>query len=911
MRRVPYFLIALVLALALVSTPGTSEAKPKKNKKQEAAAAEKPEKRFKEWKKVLKDAKTQPGLFTLHRVPNGNLYVELRQDQLDKPVLAIWSIARGIGRDFAFGGLSYGFHDRLLEFHRMGDEIQVIEKNTKFVGPEGTAIARAIDLSFGNSVIASLKIESEHDSSKAVLVDFTPFLVSDISDFTGFYTNFNDSKPLRFDKDRSALTTAKAFPENIEIEALLTYTPTDRRTMNINTVPDDRYVPITMHYSFSKLPDNPMTPRMADDRTGYFLNAVKDFSLDTQETYWRRFITRWRLEKKDPTAAVSEPVKPIVFYVDHTIPEKFRPYIREGIEAWQSAFEAAGFKNAILAKDPPADDPDYDPADVRYSTIRWITSSDPAFGAIGPSRVDPRTGEILDADILFDAIIVQTRWSVYNNLVGPSGIYEMPWMRNLDSPIPLAMRCDAGLQAPVDLAMVQLASVLDGTADPGNPAQEKFVGEMLVQVTLHEVGHSLGLTHNFRSSTDTPADKLHDVAWTKSHGLTSSVMDYAAPNIARERAKQGQYYTSVPGTADLWMIRYGYTPSGATDTEADYAFIKHVADESNMPGHAYSPDADTYGPNALDPRSNIRDMGDDPLQFGKELAAWVADILKSDTLEARILGDDGEYPKLRRAVDGLLGQYARGLSFGVKYIGGQYQSRNHRGQPGVVEPMQPVPAARQREALAFLSERAFAADAFKMSPGLVNRLAPDRWLHWGVRDGITTYTGSRLDYDLGDKVVAIQKGILNALTAPMLLARLREAESHSSDPYRLSTYFNDLTAALWGEVGSATPTAIRSLDGPHTRRELQRAYVDELAEMVVAPAPGLPDDARALARLQLDRIDGRAAKALRGEVPLGDNVRAHLLETRARIKRAEEAASNIAMGRRGGGGPGGNGAAGE
>src|SRR5882672_3760314 len=238
-------------------------------------------------------------------------------------------------------------------------------------------------------------------------------------------------------------------------------------------------------------------------------------------------------------------------------------------------------------------------------------------------------------------------------------------------------------------------------------------------------------------------------------------------------------------------------------------------------------------------------------------------------------------------MDTLLAQYATCLGLAVKYVGGQYASRNHKGQPGARDPLQLVPAAKQREALDFLAQRAFAADAFSVSPALLNRLAPDRWAHWGMASGFNQ-PSFRLDYGLNDRALAIQSVLINALTSPMLLARLRESESRSPEAFRLADHFDRMTRMLWGEVAGASPVAFKALEGPSTRRDVQRAYVDRLAGMVVSPPPGAPDDARALARLQLSRIDSRCvqALALAAKAPIGDYTRAHLIETRARIKRA-------------------------
>jgi Met-zincin/Domain of unknown function (DUF5117)/Domain of unknown function (DUF5118) len=871
-------LIALVGALPAHDASAKSKPKPA-----EAPAGDKGDKPYTDWKKVTKDSEAMPGFLTLYK-KRENLYLEIPQEQFNKPILGIFSLARGIGSHFLLGGLP--LNDHVLQFERNGDYVMVLEENMRFVAPKGSPFESARELSHGNSVLAKLKVESVNDSSKAVLVDFAPFVVSDLGDLAeGIKQAFNN-KPVRFDRERSAVTSVKVFPENTEIEALLTYDPGDRQGIDLSSVPDERYVPITVHYSFSKLPEHPMQPRIADDRVGYFLTVMKDFSKDSNENFWTRYANRWRLEKKDPNAALSEPVKPIVYYIDRTVPVEYRPWIKKGVEAWQKAYEAAGFKNAIIAKDAP-DDPNWDPEDVRYSTIRWIVSHEPSFGAIGPSRVDPRTGEILDADVLIEGSFVQNWRNTYRRFAGPDAIADgiTPSLGLWPSFLPQDLRCDAQAGTADGAALLRTSLLMNGALPPGSPVPEEFIGQMLLWVTLHEVGHTLGLRHNFRSSTATPIEKLNDSGWTQQHGLTGSVMDYLTPNIAADHSKQGEYFVTQPGDYDLWAIRYGYMQTNATTSEADYAVVKKVADESLEPGHEYSTDDDTYPANALDPRTNIWDLGSDPLTFAKDRSAYLMTLWRNPKFEERILGADGEYPVLRRAMDTLLGQDALALGLAVKYIGGQYQSREHRGQ-AMATPLVPVPAAKQREALTLLGERMFAADAFKVSPAVLNRLAPDRWNHWGIQGPFAPQ--SRVDYNLNDKVLALQTATINALTNPALMARLREGESHSAEPFKLSELFDRMTSMIWGEVGGPA-AGMKVLEGPSTRREAQRAYLDRLATLVVDPPPGTPDDARALARLQLTNIDAKARKALAVEAPMGDYTRSHLLESRARIKRALEA----------------------
>lgn len=886
-RRAAFALITA--ALWLPTTAFSADAP--KGKGGPPAAMGAPEKPFQEWSKVTKDAEKVPGFFTLWK-KRDNLYLELRKEQMEKPFLSIVSFARGIGSNFLLGGLP--LDDRMLRFERSGDRVLLMEVNTRFVTPAGTPIDAARELSIGNSVIASFKVESEHDTTKAVLVDLASLVVSDFTDLGARLQGGLGNVSVRFDKERSALGQVKSFPDNTEIEALLTYSPNDRSRMNVESVPDNRYVPVTVHYSFSRLPEQPMVPRFADNRVGYFLTAMKDFSRDTHESFWLRYVNRWRLEKKDPSAAISEPVKPIVYYIDRTVPEKFRPWVKEGVEKWQKAYEAAGFRNAILAKDPPTDDPSWDPEDVRWSTIRWITSSEPSFGAIGPSRVDPRTGEILDADILFEASMFQSYANAYRRYAGPEALANtiLPESRlqSLPAGMSLDQMCLMGDALAEGGALQHLAMLSNGLLPPGAPIPDEYLKPAVVWAVMHEVGHTLGLRHNFRSSTSTPFEHLHDTAWTREHGLYSSVMEYPTPNIDHTRTKQGEWWTDGAGTYDLWAIRFAYTPSGATTPEADLAFSRKIADESLQPGHEYSTDEDTYPADAPDPRSNIYDLGSDPLRYAKERTAFIAALWRDPKFEQRVVGGTGDLTALRRAMDTALQQYGIAAGMAVKYLGGSWVTRVERGQPLERDPVVPIPAATQREALDFLGERVFAADAFAAPSGALQRAAPSRWSHWGT--GMSLFA-ARNDYDWSDRAFAVQRVMVNALTAPALLSRMAESESRPGEPLRMREYMDRLTTTLWGEVGGGPAQAakFRALEGPNTRRLVQRAYVDRLASMLVSPPPGAPDDAVALARLQLQRVDARCARVLAAGVAMGDYTRAHLLETRARVKRAMEAAS--------------------
>jgi len=882
-------------ALALVALLGAGPAAAAKSKGKDAAPAAPaaPEKPFTDWKKATKDAESRPGLFTIWK-KRDNVYLEIAPDQMGKPFLYVVSISRGIGSNFVLGGLP--LDDRMLQFERVGDRVLLYDVNTRFTTPKGSPIDQARELSIPNSVLASFKIESEHDSTKHVLVDAGSLFLSDATDLTERMKQSLGNVSVRFDKERSAITQVKAFPRNCEIEALLTFSPNDRSRLSVEAVPDERYIPVSVHYSLCALPENPMMPRYADNRVGYFLGAVKDFSRDDKESFWLRHINRWRLEKKDPSAAVSEVVRPITFYIDPTVPEKFRPWVKEGVEKWQKAYEAAGLKNAIVALDPPKDDPEWDAEDTRYSTLRWITSSQPSFGAIGPSRVDPRTGEIFDADILFEASMFQNYANAYRRYVDPQALAQSILPSSRLETLPAGMEhdqlCMIGDALAEGGALQHLSMLMDDAIPPGAPIPDEYLRVATVWVVMHEVGHTLGLRHNFRSSTSTPVEHLHDAEWTGARGLYSSVMEYPTPNIDHTRKRQGHYWSTGPGSYDLWAIRYGYTPSGATTPDADYAFARKIADESLQAGHEYSTDEDTYPADAPDPRSNIYDLGSDPLQFAKDRTAYIAGLWRNAKFEDRVVGPSGDLTALRRATANLLQQYGIAAGMAVKYLGGSYMTRVERGQPGERNPVESVPAALQRDALAFLAQRVWAADAFAVPAAMLNRLAPERWSHWGMGPGV--FAG-RQDFAWNDNVFAMQSTLLGAVLSPPLLARMREAENRSAEPYRQSEHFDRLTRALWGEVGGAAPAGMAALEGTSTRRDVQREYVDRLAGMVTGQVR-VNEDAQALARLSLQRVDARCARVLAAGTPLGDNTRAHLLETRARVKRALEAGTDVSSG---------------
>lgn len=848
------------------------------------APADKP--KYKPWDTVLKDAKKLDGLFDVY-IKDEEVYFAIDADQRDKPLASFMNISKGIGARFVLGGMPLGILSTVMfDFHRETDHVQIRILNPRFVGGGDAALEEAVALSYGNSILESLPIESEKDGTVVVKMD--DFFLSDASGVEWWLER--TMGPVRMDDRKGTYAAVKGFPENVDVEAQLTFSPLTRQGLNLPQVPDERFIEIGVHYSIRMLPEEPMKPRLADDRLGFYMSPHKDFSKDGDEDFFVHYINRWRLEKKDSNSAMSEPKKPIVYYIDTTIPERYRPYVRKGIEMWQPAFEEAGFKNAIIAKDP-GDDPEYDAEDARYNTIRWISSDEVAFNAIGPHRTDPRTGEILDSDILIETNFVAGVRRGYRRYAGPDDFLENdPFMMFLKNPaddpdVALYMDVQRRFGFGCDMANgfsagFQLGELVFMMDEPGMPVPEEYIGAAIARVTAHEVGHGIGLRHNFKSSTSTPYDKLNDRAVMEQIGQMGSIMDYATPNIARDRSKQGHYWTPVVGTYDHWVVKWGYTPfSGGLTPEEEQYKLRKIAARAFEKQNAYGTDEDTYPAGALDPDCMTWDLSDQPLRWAEDRIAICRNILADPRFPDRVVGDNGSFVPLRNAVHTLLIlQYYAGLR-GVRYVGGQRTSRPHRGSEHGMTPLMPVSAEEQRAALAFVIKHMFAKDAFGVPPDLLDMLQDDKNRNW--QNNPYTF-GRRFDFPISQWVGNIQRAALVSLLHPMRLQTMLDAEYKQDDAFKISQLFRELTDAIWSD--NMIPTGRTAA----MQRNLQRIYLDALVRIVLRPGalgPTEPHEAIALARLHLGVI-GTSIDRARRQRGLSDEANAHLAESRARIDRA-------------------------
>ena len=871
MRYLLTFWICLILISGYCFSVAAQEAaQPAKPEAQEAPAKKKKE--FEDFSKVTEDSKSYQGFFRLYEKKE-NLYCEIQPSQLDQPFLCMMSLSRGLGRGFLISGMT--LDEWLLVWQRVGDRVHLVRKNVRFRADKGTPTAQAVDYSYSDSVLFSLKIESIHPQRRSLLVNVSPVFMSDLPPMAG-----RIGGGARFDKTRSTWGAIKGFPKNVELRVQAVYTASGSR----ETVPDSRGIQLTLHYSLAKLPSNNYRPRLADDRMGHFMTTVKDYSLQTSDAPYVRYVNRWHLEKADKKAKLSPPMDPIIFYIEKTVPHRFRPYIRQGILEWNKAFEKAGFVDAIEAR-IQQDYEDWDPEDARYNTIRWVV--DAGF-AIGPSRVNPLTGQILDADILISDSFIRSWQREYTTYFD-----ELDHER--DHPIDHDSRFHCQMASGLARQMGFMASVLQARGVVGEDGElpEEFIGQALKSLTMHEVGHTLGLRHNFKAST---IHSLDDLNKKSDEALLGSVMEYDAVNIAPEGKKQGDYYTTTIGPWDYWVVEYAYKSIDAGNPEGELKALGAIASRVATPGLTYGTDGDAsaYQYRDLDPLVNRWDLGSDPLDFAKQRREIVVELW--DKVADKVTKEGMGYQRVRRAFGSLLGEYGYSMYLASRYIGGQYHHRDHRGDENGRLPFVPVPAAKQREALEFLKEHALSDKAFDFPSDLLNSLAVTRWSDWGSSSGSST----RLDYPVHNVILNNQTRILGRLLYPNVLSRVQDTElkfPKGEDAFTLPELFSGITDAVWTELDrnvgekqwSNTDAFISSF-----RRALQREHLKQLIKLVLEADGGTPEDARSLARHHLGQINVEIQRVLQNaQGRLDDYSLAHLEESQVRVAKALDASFQV------------------
>jgi hypothetical protein len=598
-------------------------------------------------------------------------------------------------------------------------------------------------------------------------------------------------------------------------------------------VTDPRSVTVRVQHTFLAMPENDYAPRFDDPRVGFFTERLTDMS-STSATPYRDLIQRWHLVRKDPDALLSEPVEPIVFWIENTTPYAFRDAVRDATLAWNRAFEAAGFRDAVRVEIQP-DDADWDAGDLRYNVIRWTASPNPPFGGYGPSFTNPRTGQILGADIMLEYTFVTSRLQ-QDRLFETAALGHIePFDAGELAELHEAGHCTAGLHLQNAALFGMQALKAAGVSDE---EMTDYITQSIYYLVLHEVGHTLGLNHNMRATQLWSPAELNNAAVTSREGLYGSVMDYPAVNLSPDRSRQGEYWISTVGPYDRWAIAFGYDPR-----LDDAAAMRAHLDRSTEPELAFGNDADDMRSpgKAIDPRVNIYDLSSDAIGY----AGWQMQLARDlqHTLLERY-DDPGEsYHSLRNAYMTLTGQQSQAAGVVSRYIGGVYVDRAVQGQPGATRPFTPVSRGDQKRAMETLRRFLFAPDAFAAPPELYGHLAMQR-------RGFDFFPATE-DPKLHGRALNAQRAVLAHLLHPVVMQRITDSRLYGND-YPLAEMMADLTGAIFD--------ADRHTNVNTFRQNLQIEYVNRLAAIITDSNTNRYDFvARSAALASLRGIDGMLA----------------------------------------------------
>jgi hypothetical protein len=839
---------------------------------------------------VIKEAKRTDGVLAVWQ-KDDKVWLELKPDDLNVPFFLSPKLKTGIGERNFFGGLMED--SGIVEFRRIHNQIQLIWSNVDYVAKPGTPEALAIEAGYSPSLLASAPVLSlPEPERKSVLVEANQLFLADLLGF-GMDLQRAYRQGYAFDSRNSAITKIRATPELLVLEVLGHYAtasialpqpgtpPGFPQPSAPRSLPDARSLFLTIHYSLARLPAVAMHGRRADPRVGYFESGRFDFSDDLQRTPRQRFVHRWRLEKKDPEAALSEPVKPIVYWIDRSVPLKYRAPISAGVLEWNKAFEKIGFKNAIEVKVQP-DDVDWDTLDFGVASIRWMTNASPTFGAIGPSHVDPRSGEILDADIGIESLSSRNIRAARSQILAASGV-DNPFGSNEMTPAERALLLSGRVCTYAEEAGEQMAYATDvlearGDLEPGSPEAEAFVEAYLKDVTMHEVGHTLGLRHNFRASRVYTQQQLADPVFTKEHGITGSVMEYASINLNsadEPRERYGTPFNDTIGPYDYWAIEYAYRPLVSGLSAADErAALEKIAGRSAEPLLAYGTDEDNFL--GIDPESLQFDLGSDVVTFARKRIAIAQDLLKRQ--ETRQLRPNQDYNVLKRSISYAIRDVARAASVLARQIGGV---RTVRDAPGTGrDPLAPVPFAEQREALDLITGSLLSADSLRVSPALQRKLGTD----FSERlEALRGGEGSaQTDYSPSEQVLGLQRALLGVLMSDTVATRLLEsaekAPSGTTRALRMPELYARLTQAVWSDLDGRGDIA-------PLRREVQRDHINRIAALLLRPGAAARADTRSVVRVQAKGLLDHIREA--GHRPgLSEEARAHLADSAETLEQA-------------------------
>lgn len=710
-------------------------------------------------KVITSEAKTDEGLFKVHFLDEAYFF-EIPDSLFEREMLMVTKIAKNTSNDRTFGGQET--ETQVLRWQKKEKTVLLRVVSHNIVANEDLPIHEAVVNSNFEPVLFTFPIKAFSEDKSATVIDVTDLFSTDIQPLGLPESIRKLYKITRLDAKNSFIETIKSYPLNIETRHVKTYAASEPPSNSSTGT-----VSVEMNNSMILLPKTPMMRRTFDERVGWFTSSQTDYGSEAQKSEKVTFLDRWRLEVKDEditkfkNGELVEPKKQIVYYIDRATPVKWVPFIKQGIEDWQVAFEAAGFKNAIIAKDPPTkeEDPEWSPEDVRYSVVRYLASPIP--NANGPHVSDPRSGEILESDI---------NW--YHNVMS----LLQGWF------------------------FVQTAAI--------NPAAQNVefddavMGRLIRFVSSHEVGHTLGLPHNMGSSASYPVDSLRSAAFTKKHSTAPSIMDYARFNYIAQPGDKDVALMPNIGVYDKYAISWGYRPILEAKTPKDEKeildnwILKHAGDKWYRFGHQQAG-------SVIDPSSQTEDLGDDAI---KASAYGIANLKKIVPNLIKWTSEKGKnYDDLETMYGHLIGQLSRYMGHVSSNIGGVYENYKTSDQAGLV--YSHVPKEHQINCLNFVNTQLFQTPNWLIDKEIIGR---------------TEYSG------ITERIRGVQTRTLNNILDLGRMMRMVENETlNGSKSYTLVSMMSDLRNGIWSELKTN-----KSIDT--YRRNLQRAHVERLAELMVA-----------------------------------------------------------------------------
>ena len=790
----------ILLFMAILIAPAYSQKKSKKKKEED----KKEESEKKSIEEITKSCKVFDGLFKVYQdTVKGTVYMEIHEDQLNTEYIHFAQIMDA-PIDFYERG-SYGY-EKVFTISKNFENIEVTLENITTYFDPNDPLSRAKDANLNRPIIYSEKIEATSKDKKQILIKAEPLFLKEAFVQIKQRPNPMDKNPFSLkmgslSDSKTKFLSIKSFEENTDFRVEMVYDNPGSSTFWQsweNDLTDPRFLSVKVYNSIVKMPENDYRPRFDDPRVGYFGQQVTDM-VDRSSTPYRDLISRWHLVKKDPEEELSEPVEPIVWWIENTTPEDFREPIKQGILRWNRAFEHAGFKNAVVVNIQP-DDADWDADDIRYNVVRWVSLPRGLYGgAFGPSFFNPRTGQMLGADVIMYYGFIRAEM-VEDDIYAHSSSNEQFYNPKHCS---FASELKNNIQA--GRAMIQALG-------RGEAEEKELIKESLMMLSLHEVGHTMGLNHNFKASHFLDNKKIHDKEFTSTSGMTGSVMDYSGVNLSLDPENQGLYYEVTPGPYDKWAIEYGYK---VFDPEEEEAGLNEILSRSTKPELMFGNDADDMRApgRGIDPRAQTWDQTSDPIQYAIDRFKLIDQSLSG--LMGKVSKENTSYQSFSNSYYFLTGDWWNGLTTISRYPGGVYVDRAFIDQEGATKPFTPVPYDLQKRAMGVINTYGFSPDALKSPAEIYDHLQNQRrgFDFWGQTE----------DPKILNRILAMQQNILNHMIHPTTWQRIIDTEMYGNE-YRLSEYTTDMTTGIFKEDISSSVN--------YKRQNLQTEYVTRLSSVM-------------------------------------------------------------------------------